>query len=109
MNVKNVLAAAAYRDDKMNKINLFETQRFFCDLYCLKPGQEQAVHTHADNDKVYYLLRGRARVTVGEEVKDLNEGEVVLAPAGVIHGIGNDSGAEAICLVFMAPHPGMKQ
>jgi hypothetical protein len=31
---------------KMQKINLFETPRFFCDIYCLEPGQTQKPHRH---------------------------------------------------------------
>ena len=105
MNVKQVLASAIFRDDKMSKVNLYETRRFFCDLYCLKPGQSQKVHTHADNDKVYYILTGQAKVTVGEEVQTLREGETVLAAAGEPHGISNDSAGDIVALVFMAPHP----
>ena len=48
-------AAAAFRDEKMNKVNLYESHRLFCDVYCLRPGQEQKVHDHADNDKVYHV------------------------------------------------------
>jgi len=32
---------------KMQKLNLFETPRFFCDVYCLLPGQGQKPHAHA--------------------------------------------------------------
>ena len=44
----------------MKKVNLFESPRFFCDLYCLRPGQEQKVHSHADNDKIFkeFVLDG---------------------------------------------------
>lgn len=89
----------------MAKVNLFETSRFFCDLYCLRPGQGQKVHTHADADKVYLALEGRATVIVGEEEGELRAGQAVLAPAGEAHGLRNDSGADFVCLVTMAPHP----
>jgi len=32
---------------KLQKINLFETERFFLDVYCLEPGQAQTAHAHA--------------------------------------------------------------
>jgi mannose-6-phosphate isomerase-like protein (cupin superfamily) len=103
MDVKDVYAAFAFRDDKMAKVSLFATKRLFCDLYCLRPGQAQKVHSHAENDKVYYLLKGEGKVVVGTEERLLREGEVVLAPAGEPHGIANDSAGEVVCLVFMAP------
>lgn len=31
---------------KMQKVNLFETGRFFLDVYCLEPGQSQKPHVH---------------------------------------------------------------
>lgn len=105
LEIKNVPASVAHRPGKMTKVTLFETARFFCDLYCLRAGQKQALHRHAENDKIYYLMRGELEVTIGNETSALKPGEVVLAPAGVDHGIVNRSASEAICLVFMAPHP----
>ena len=49
----------AFNEQKMQKVNLFETERMFCDLYCFEPGQEQKTHTHAGADKIYYVLEGR--------------------------------------------------
>ena len=43
-------------------LNLFENAQMFCDLYCLEPGQEQAVHEHAGATKFYYVLEGRVSV-----------------------------------------------
>ncbi len=105
MQVKNFHEAAAFRDDKMAKVTLFESQRFFCDLYCLKPGQAQKAHAHEESDKLYAILRGEGEVMVGNEKRTLKAGEIVLAPAGEPHGIANESEAELVCLVFMAPHP----
>ena len=105
MDVKKVRSLERFQAEKMSKVNLYETERFFCDLYCLCPGQSQKVHSHAANDKIYYILRGEAKVTVGNESRTLTAGEIVLAPAGEPHGVVNDSKGEAVCLVFMAPHP----
>jgi quercetin dioxygenase-like cupin family protein len=105
MQVKDVNGVERFEPARMAKVNLFETARFFCDVYCLLPGQSQKVHSHAANDKLYYILRGEAKVTVGAESRLLREGEIVLAPAGEPHGIANESAHEATCLVFMAPHP----
>lgn len=105
MHFKNALAATEFADETMRKVNLFESERFFCDLYCLRPGQSQKVHSHATNDKVYYILRGAGRVLVGEERRSLGEGDIAFAPAGVPHGVENDSDGDLVCLVFMAPHP----
>src|SRR5688572_2478304 len=67
---------------KMQKINLFETERFFCDVYCLEPGQAQKPHKHEGADKLYAVLEGEVRARVGEESVAMGAGDVVLAPAG---------------------------
>lgn len=105
MLLRKISEAISFREEKMAKVNLFETARLFCDLYCLRPGQEQRVHTHDDADKVYVALEGRATVIVSGEERELRAGEAVLAPAGEPHGLHNGSGADFVCLVTMAPHP----
>jgi len=92
--------------DKMQKLNLFETPRFFCDVYCLEPGQAQKPHRHEGADKVYAVLEGEVVARVGEERATLRPGEAVLAPAGLDHGVENAGPARAALLVFMAPAPG---
>ena len=90
---------------KMQKLNLFETERFFCDIYCLEAGQSQKQHSHPVNDKVYAVLEGTVAAQVAGEERDLSAGEAVLVPAGAEHGLVNRSGKRAALLVFMAPHP----
>ncbi len=90
---------------KMRKVSLFETPRFFCDVYVLGPGQSQAPHAHAASDKVYAVLSGRGRVRVGAAVLDVRAGHVVHCPAGADHGVENDGPEDLRLLVFMAPHP----
>jgi quercetin dioxygenase-like cupin family protein len=108
MEVKSARGLERFSPEKMAKVNLFQTTRFFCDLYCLLPGQAQKPHSHAGSDKVYLVLRGELRATVGGESRLLQSGEAALAPSGVPHGLENVSAGEAVCLVFMAPHPDFK-
>ncbi len=91
--------------EKMRKNNLFETSRFFCDLYCLEAGQSQKPHDHANEDKVYVVLEGEGTFRVGDEETALEAGQAVLAEAGRIHGVVNEGPERLVCLVFMAPHP----
>lgn len=90
---------------KMQKINLFETPRFFLDVYCLEVGQAQKPHRHDGADKVYAVLEGEVRVSVGAESAVVTAGNAVLAPAGEDHGVENTGTARAALLVFMAPRP----
>jgi quercetin dioxygenase-like cupin family protein len=90
---------------KLRKLNLFETDKFFCDVYCLEPGQGQQPHTHEGSDKLFAVLEGVVVASIAGEEQDLHVGDVVLAPAGSVHGVFNRSSERAALLVFMAPHP----
>ena len=102
---KNALAAAAFSPEKMKKVNLFDTERMFCDAYGLNPGQEQTAHAHAASDKVYFVLDGIGKFRIGEEEREAGTGEAVLAPAGAPHAVRNPGPARLTLLVFMAPKP----
>jgi len=108
MEFKDVFAVAQFSPVKMQKINLFETKNFFCDVYCLEAGQEQKVHAHQEEDKLYYVLSGRGTFIVGDEEQDLDESQIVFAPAGSNHGVRNTSSERLTVLVFMTPNPNFK-
>ena len=108
MEIKDVFAVAQFSPEKMQKINLFETQNFFCDVYCLEPGQEQKVHAHTDEDKLYFVLNGCGTFIVDDEMQEQGEGQVIFAPAGSNHGVKNTSEARLKLLVFMTPNPNFK-
>ena len=100
--------AADFSPQKTKKVNLYESPRMFCDVYCLEPGQSQSEHTHDDSDKIYHGLTGTCRVRIGDESRLLEPGQVAVAPAGVVHGVHNETDQRAALLVVMAPHPGFK-
>src|SRR2546426_6849962 len=93
MNTKQVFSQKAFNEQKMQKVNLFETERMFCDLYCFEPGQEQKTHTHAGADKIYYVLEGRGTFHIGGERRELKKQNIVIGPAEGEDGGGHKHGA----------------
>ena len=108
MDARKIEDLAQFSSEKMQKVNLFESPRMFCDIYGLEPGQSQKVHSHDDNDKIYYVVEGAGLFTIGREARHLQAGEIVCAFSGEPHGVENTSSERLICLVFMAPHPNWK-
>jgi mannose-6-phosphate isomerase-like protein (cupin superfamily) len=106
MDIRRLADARKFAADKLVKSSVFATARLYYDVYGLEPGQAQKVHSHAGSDKVYLVLDGRARVTVGAEEADLGPGEAVLAPAGVAHGVKNEGPERCALLVVTSPPPG---
>jgi quercetin dioxygenase-like cupin family protein len=105
MNIINLRECAHFSSEKMKKNHLFQTPRFFFDLYCFEPGQEQKGHVHHDQDKVYLVIEGEGTFEVGEERRILRTGEGTMAPAGAPHGVLNHGTTRLKVLVFVAPNP----
>lgn len=93
-----------FASEKLKKNNVFETPKFFCDVYCFEPGQEQKGHVHEGQDKVYFVLDGEGTFRIGSEERVLRGGQGTMAPAGEEHGVFNHTAARLRVLVFMAPN-----
>ena len=105
MPTSNIETASTFSPEKMRKNALFASDHLFCDVYCLEPGQEQRVHAHDASDKIYYVLDGVGIFTLGDESIEQSAGDVIHAPAGIEHGVTNQSSVRLRCLVVMAPPP----
>ena len=91
--------------ERMAKVALATTSRAQLDLYCVAPGQAQKPHVHGDQDKIYYVLEGAGRFTLGAESERLEAGEALVAPAGVEHGLVNEGEVPLLVLVVVTPPP----
>ena len=88
---------------KFFKSTLAESPSLLLGLNCLEPGQAQAAHSHADQDKFYFVVEGEGEFTVGDETRRCSQGGVVWAPAGAPHGVSNPGSARLVLLVGIAP------
>jgi quercetin dioxygenase-like cupin family protein len=104
-NFQKIAAVKQFSMEKMKKNGIFETERFFCDLYCFEPGQTQPAHTHEGSDKVYFVIEGKGMFQVDGEERELGAGEIVLARSGHKHGVANKGNERLVVLVYMAPKP----
>ena len=105
MTVIDLKEFQQFSQEKMKKHNLFQTSRFFCDVYCFEPGQEQKGHVHQDQDKVYLVLEGEGTFRIGNDDRVLGVGQGTMAAAGEEHGVVNHTSRRLRVLVFMAPNP----
>src|SRR5437879_1826095 len=103
--IQHLPSRAAFAPDKMTKRDCFRSPRLLVGLNCFEPGQSQPIHTHADADKFYLVVSGKARFSVGDRTSDGGPGDLVLAPDGVPHGIDRAL-QRTVVLVVIAPAPG---
>jgi quercetin dioxygenase-like cupin family protein len=99
---KNV---AAGRDTTIQiLISSQEGPNFALRKFSMKPGGGMPRHTNTVEHE-QYVLRGRARIGIGEARYEVNAGDVVLIPEGVIHFYENtgDEPFEFLCIIPNKP------
>src|SRR6476620_5454016 len=89
--------------EKYFKATLWLGQHVTIGINCLEPNQTQPVHAHAGADKFYFVLNGVGSFVVGEEERTVAAGAVVIAPAGVPHGVTNIGAERLSLLIGIAP------
>ncbi|MEZ5365912.1 MAG: cupin domain-containing protein [Bryobacterales bacterium] len=109
MVIPNAASRAVFRAEKMGKADLFSADALFAGLNCFEPGQEHALHTHAGQDKIYYILEGEGDVIVGEETTRVKAGDLVLAKSEEPHAMANPGPERLVVMVVMAPPPAAKK
>ena len=96
---------AGSQAEKFYKTTLWQGDQMLVGLNCLEPNQRQDPHVHHGADKFYFVLEGRGSFIVGDEEREATEGSLVFAPAGVPHGVANNSTTRLSLLVTIAPPP----
>lgn len=71
-----------------------ETERIF-GIWDTRLGAGQGIepHFHENFEELYYLLSGRGRVSIGDEDKEVEEGDAIYIPREKVHRILNTSDA----------------
>ncbi|MBA2626784.1 MAG: cupin domain-containing protein [Gemmatimonadales bacterium] len=97
--------APAFDSAKASKADLARGATLFAGLNCFEPGQRQASHVHRGADKFYFVISGKARITVGDTTEIVAAGSFIWAPADVPHGV-DEALERTVLLVAIAPPPG---
>jgi mannose-6-phosphate isomerase-like protein (cupin superfamily) len=92
----------------MGKAELLRGDFVFAGLNCFEPGQDHALHTHAGQDKLYYVVEGQGIVLVGDAETAISAGDLVLAKADEPHALRNPGPERLIVMAIMAPPPAAK-
>ena len=67
----------------------------------MPPGFEGFLHYHDTQDELYFVHRGRARVEVGNETREIGEGGLVHVESTTPRTVGNASADEELVLLVI--------
>ena len=68
----------------------------------IKSGTTNQMHTHNDQEQVYFVMQGGGIIQVGEEEKRVTSGDAIFLPAAIPHGFVNDTEKLTILLMIGA-------
>lgn len=72
-------------------------------MVTLPPGESGNAHTHQDSQECWYIISGKGKLKVGDEVAELVPDSVVVAPKGIEHQILNDGDEPLKALFLFSP------
>lgn len=52
-----------------------------------------------EEDEIYYILSGKAKLKLDEKIVDVAEGQVIFIPAGCFHALDNRESDEDLCIL----------
>ncbi|HPD13335.1 MAG TPA: cupin domain-containing protein [Planctomycetota bacterium] len=67
------------------------------------PGGATQPHRHPRTEEIYYVLRGRGRMEVGGEARDVGPLDAILIPPGARHTLANTGAEPLVFLCCCAP------
>jgi quercetin dioxygenase-like cupin family protein len=74
----------------------------------LQPGGKIDAHRHPGSDEILFLQNGRARVSLGDTVREVQGGATVFIPANTWISVTN-IGTDAISAIFIFSAPGFEE
>lgn len=63
-------------------------------------------HSHSNNEEIVHVLEGKLRYSVGGEQRDLESGQSMHTPKGVVHEFSNPFPELARALIVLSPDIG---
>jgi len=70
----------------------------------LQPGEVNPPHA-SDIDMLFYVIKGKGKISVGDEEAVVTAGEIVINPKGLAHGLYASEGENFEVLVVKTPSP----
>ena len=78
----------------------FETHLSFVDYVEIPPGASIGVHTHGENEEIYFIVHGTGTMTTNADRFVVVAGDLIVNKRGWSHGLENTSNAALKVLVW---------
>ena len=72
----------------------------YVSLAWLQPGLSYEPHKHDDHEELYYVIKGRGKIRVDNDIKEFCDGDLIYIPVGSEHEITNEGSEMVEFLAF---------
>ena len=83
-------------------LEFIRNQQMSVGLYVLRAGDIDRQQPHRE-DEIYVVMRGRGRFTAGDEMRDIQGGDVIFVPAALPHRFHDITDELHLVVVFAPP------
>ncbi|HFK1758436.1 cupin domain-containing protein [Bacillus cereus ATCC 10876] len=92
-------------NNPLRKVRLYEKNDFktpldFIDYVMVPPNTTIGIHTHDNNEEIYFILEGTGEMLIGNDKVNIKEGDVIVNPAYGTHGLINNSDDHIKIFIF---------
>jgi mannose-6-phosphate isomerase-like protein (cupin superfamily) len=101
-NAQDILTNIEVQPDlKIATARVFQSDTM--SFYLASVACEVPCHYHKLSDEMYYIYRGRGRMRVGDDYRDVGEGDIVIIPKGTVHGLKNTTSGDLVIFFITSP------
>lgn len=80
----------------------FDSSMEFMHETTLEPGASIGLHPQEGNEELYYVIKGKGKMTVDDETQEMKPGDVCLTKSGSKHSFVNTGDEEVMMIVIEA-------
>lgn len=100
--VLNMEDLVAYQEGQVVSRTLAQGKNVSVTLFAFDKDEEISTHS-SGGDAMVYILDGKAEITVGGEIFNLQKGETMVMPAGVPHALRAEERFKMLLVVVFNP------
>lgn len=105
LQIVQALDRARFKSDNFSYQTLLAGETLLVELLCFEPGGLLPAHRHEATEHVWTVLEGEGELKIEERTSRLRQGDAVILPAGLYHGLTNDSATRLVVQQVSSPKP----
>lgn len=101
--VSSLRADESTKNDPIKRTFVFDGEHLTANIGVISDSGN-ALHTQYDHDELLVIIEGNVKFRVGDEIQNVQKGDLVFIPKATLHGPMLEDGQSFAALSIFAPH-----